>query len=158
MSLPRASQDVPAVDAPALPSGAAHADDAYCWIIGSIISRVGDKWSVFVVRRLAEGTARFSEIRRAIPGVSQRMLTLTLRGLEADGLVGRTVHPTVPPSVEYALSDLGRTLIEPMRVLGEWAFRHRHEVEAARAKFAACLEVDPPRRGVVRGMAAAAAG
>lgn len=133
-----------------------HANDGYCRIIGSIISRVGDKWSVFVVRRLSEGTARFSEIRRAIPGVSQRMLTLTLRGLEADGLVERTVHPTVPPSVEYALSPLGQTLIEPMRVLGAWAFAHRDAVEAARARFAAGIVADPPRRGAVRGVAVAA--
>ncbi|MCW5718816.1 MAG: helix-turn-helix transcriptional regulator [Bauldia sp.] len=144
MSPPRATLGDPATEA--------DHTDAYCWIIGSIISRVGDKWSVFVVRRLSQGTARFSEIRRSIPGVSQRMLTLTLRGLEADGLVERTVHPTVPPSVEYALSPLGQTLIEPMRVLGEWAFAHRDEVEAARARFAECLAVDPPRRGAVRGV------
>jgi DNA-binding HxlR family transcriptional regulator len=78
---------------------------------------------------------RFSEIKRAVGGISQRMLTLTLRGLERDGLVTRTVFPTVPPRVDYALTDLGRSLRPPVAALGQWAIRHQDEIEAARSRF-----------------------
>ena len=84
---------------------------------------------------LGESTMRFNEIKRAIDGISQRMLTTTLRGLERDGLVRRTVHPTNPPQVEYALTKLGHTLLEPVRVLAIWAQRHRREVMRARDAF-----------------------
>ena len=111
-----------------------HAPDR-CKAVGSVLSRIGDKWSVLVVMSLGDGTFRFNELKRRIDGISQRMLTLTLRGLERDGLVERTVFPTVPPRVEYALTGLGRSLREPVRALGAWAFEHRGRVESARHAF-----------------------
>ena len=107
-----------------------------------VLDRVGDKWSVFVVSLLGDGPKRFNEIKRTIDGISQRMLTLTLRGLERDGLVTRTVYPTVPPRVDYALTRLGMTLLEPVRALGAWAQAHRFEIQEARDRFdrAAALE------------------
>lgn len=109
--------------------------DAECLDIREVLNRIGDKWSLLVVGALAEGPRRFNHLRRGIHGVSQRMLTLTLRLLERDGLVVRTVFPTVPPSVEYALTPLGRTLIEPVRVLSLWARQNREAMRAARALF-----------------------
>ncbi len=100
-----------------------------------VLDRVGDKWSVYVVMVLSEGTRRFSELKRNIDGISQRMLTMTLRGLERDGLVTRTVHPTVPPAVEYALTSVGRTLLEPVRALAAWAEQNRARIEQARERF-----------------------
>lgn len=109
--------------------------DTDCGATREILNRVGDKWSVLVVVLLGEGTMRFNELRRAVDGISQRMLTSTLRGLERDGLVKRMVHPTNPPQVEYALTTLGQTLLEPVRVLAVWAQGHRAEVAKARAAF-----------------------
>jgi DNA-binding HxlR family transcriptional regulator len=109
-----------------------HAD---CRGVASVLARVGDKWSVFVIMMLFDGPKRFNEIKRLINGISQRMLTLTLRGLERDGLVTRTVFPTIPPRVDYELTDLGRGLSEPVRALGQWAMSHQTEIETARAKF-----------------------
>ena len=106
-----------------------------CRGVASILSRVGDKWSVFVIMLLGSGPKRFNEIKRMVGGISQRMLTLTLRGLERDGLVTRTVFPTIPPRVDYELTDLGRGLWQPVEALGKWAFDHRVEIEAARARF-----------------------
>lgn len=106
-----------------------------CPAAREVLSRVGDKWSVLVVALLGEGPKRFSELRRNIEGVSQRMLTLTLRGLERDGLVRRTVFPTVPPRVDYELTRLGRSLRQPIRALAKWAEKHRTAVQDARAKY-----------------------
>jgi DNA-binding HxlR family transcriptional regulator len=106
-----------------------------CRALGDVLSRIGDKWTVFVVGLLAAGPVRFNELRRRIGGISQRMLTLTLRGLERDGLVTRTVYPTIPPRVEYALTPLGCTLIEPLVALADWAAENQALVEKARAKF-----------------------
>jgi DNA-binding HxlR family transcriptional regulator len=106
-----------------------------CRPVTDILSRVGDKWSVMIVMLLGPGPKRFNEIRRAINGISQRMLTLTLRGLERDGLVTRTVFPTVPPRVDYELTALGQSLRRPIDALGEWAFANRDEIDAARARF-----------------------
>ncbi len=100
-----------------------------------VLDRVGDKWSVFVVKRLGSGSKRFSELRRSIEGISQRMLTLTLRGLERDGFVTRTVFPTVPPRVDYELTALGQTLLEPVKALAAWAEENREAVQRARARF-----------------------
>lgn len=100
-----------------------------------ILDRVGDKWSVYIIAMLGDGPRRFSELKRTIDGISQRMLTLTLRGLERDGLVTRTVHPTVPPSVEYGLTALGRTLIPPVMALVAWADKNRARIRQAREKF-----------------------
>ena len=106
-----------------------------CRAISDVLARVGDKWSVLVVSRLGSGSMRFNELRRSIGGISQRMLTLTLRGLERDGLVTRTVFPTVPPRVDYALTSLGRDLLEPVSALGEWATRNQAKIARAREKF-----------------------
>ena len=84
-----------------------------CVFVREVLTRVGDKWSVLAIVLLGDGAQRFSELQRAIEGISQRMLTLTLRGLERDGLVARTIYPTVPPRVDYALTPLGRTLLKP---------------------------------------------
>ncbi len=108
---------------------------ADCRAISDVLARIGDKWSVLVVSRLGAGSMRFNELRRSIGGISQRMLTLTLRGLERDGLVTRTVFPTIPPRVDYALTSLGRDLLEPVSALGEWATRNQAKIARAREKF-----------------------
>jgi DNA-binding HxlR family transcriptional regulator len=109
--------------------------DAECGATREILNRVGDKWSVLVVVLLGEGPQRFNVLKRAVDGISQRMLTATLRGLERDGLVKRTVHPTNPPQVEYELTRLGRTLLEPVSVLAVWAQSHRGEIARARDAY-----------------------
>ncbi|CAN5773933.1 helix-turn-helix domain-containing protein [soil metagenome] len=106
-----------------------------CRPVADILVRIGDKWSVLIVMVLGNGPKRFNELRRLIKGISQRMLTLTLRGLERDGLVTRTVFATIPPRVDYELTPLGRSLLLPISELGEWAFANRASVEAARLKF-----------------------
>ena len=93
--------------------------------VSEVLSRVGDKWTVLVVSELGDGPKRFNEIRRALGSISQRMLTLTLRGLERDGLVTRTVFPTIPPRVDYELTKLGRSLLEPVSGIGLWARQNR---------------------------------
>ena len=109
--------------------------DSDCRGVASVLARVGDKWSVLVIMLLGGGPRRFNELKRMIGGISQRMLTLTLRGLERDGLVTRTVFPTVPPRVDYALTSLGRDLLEPVSALGEWATRNQAKIARAREKF-----------------------
>jgi DNA-binding HxlR family transcriptional regulator len=106
-----------------------------CVAVREVLSRVGDKWSVLVIGMLGDGPKRFNELRKAIDGISQRMLTLTLRGLERDGLVTRTLYPTIPPRVDYALTHLGKTLQEPVSALAEWAGRNRVQIQSARDKF-----------------------
>ncbi|MGY3615841.1 winged helix-turn-helix transcriptional regulator [Bradyrhizobium sp. USDA 10063] len=111
-----------------------------CRGVASVLGRVGDKWSVLVIMLLINGPRRFNELKRTIGGISQRMLTLTLRGLERDGLVTRTVFPTIPPRVDYELTDLGRGLANPVQALGQWAFEHLPEIERARGEFDARSE------------------
>jgi DNA-binding HxlR family transcriptional regulator len=106
-----------------------------CRAVSEVLARVGDKWTVLVVTELGRGPKRFNEIRRALGSISQRMLTLTLRGLERDGLVTRTVFPTIPPRVDYELTRLGRSLLEPVSGLGLWARRNRAAIEDARRRF-----------------------
>ncbi len=106
-----------------------------CRAVSEVLARVGDKWTVLVVSTLGDGPKRFNELRRALGSISQRMLTLTLRGLERDGLVTRTVFPTIPPRVDYELTDLGRSLLEPVSELGLWARQHRAAIQNARARF-----------------------
>ena len=108
---------------------------ADCLAVNSILARVGDKWSVLIIVLLGDGKQRFSEIKRMVGGISQRMLTLSLRGLERDGLVTRTVFPTVPPRVDYELTDLGRSLWPPVEALGLWAREHHLDIETARRRF-----------------------
>ncbi len=111
-----------------------------CRAVADVLARIGDKWTVYVVGLLSNGPMRFNEIRRSVGSISQRMLTLTLRGLECDGLVTRTVYPTIPPRVDYELTDLGRTLICILAPLGQWAIENRQTVEKARASFDARVE------------------
>lgn len=106
-----------------------------CTPVREILSRVGDKWSILVIMLLSERPWRFNELKRAIEGMSQRMLTLTLRGLERDGLVTRTVYPTVPPSVEYALTPLGQSLRGPIVALGTWAQANNEQIDASRRRY-----------------------
>ena len=108
---------------------ASFGQSAECQIIRDTFALLGDKWSLLIVRILAEGTFRFSELHRIVVGISQRMLTLTLRNLERDSLVSRTIYPEVPPRVEYQLTALGRTLIEPVSALSAWALAHHREIE-----------------------------
>src|SRR4051812_22412956 len=115
----------------------AHAD---CLAVRDVLNRVGDKWSVLIISLLGGGPLRFSELRRSIERISQRMLTLTLKALERDGLVTRTVYPSIPPRVEYALTTLGGTLLEPIQALAGWAGNHRLAIQASRDRYDAKLK------------------
>jgi DNA-binding HxlR family transcriptional regulator len=106
-----------------------------CRTISTLLSRIGDKWTVLVVQTLANGPKRFNDLTREIPSVSQRMLTLTLRNLERDGLVNRTVTPTIPPRVDYELTDLGHSLQKPICGLANWAMENVETIHAAQARF-----------------------
>jgi DNA-binding HxlR family transcriptional regulator len=122
---------------------------ADCRMISDVLSRIGDKWSVLVVTRLGGGPLRFNQLRRAIGGISQRMLTLTLRGLERDGLITRAAYPTIPPRVDYALTPLGRDLLIPVSALGAWAIRNQPKIAHARQQFDEACEASgkPPING-----------
>ena len=106
-----------------------------CRTISTLLSRIGDKWTVLVVQTLGQGPRRFNELRREIPSVSQRMLTLTLRNLERDGLVNRTVTPTIPPRVDYELTELGRSLQKPICGLANWAMENVDAIHSAQSRF-----------------------
>jgi DNA-binding HxlR family transcriptional regulator len=106
-----------------------------CREVSRVLARIGDKWSVLIVMMLADGPRRFNEMKRLINGISQRMLTLTLRGLERDGLVSRTVYPTIPPRVDYELTPLGHSLREPVMALGQWALANIGAIALAQAQF-----------------------
>ena len=120
---------------PIAQDGTLQQDPAKCTAVRDAMQRIGEKWTILVVGTLGSGAMRFSGLKRAVEGISQRMLTLTLRHLERDGLVTRTVHPTAPPQVKYALTPLGQSLYEPMMNIARWADQHRDSVEAARATF-----------------------
>ena len=111
--------------------------------VREILGRVGDKWSLFVIFRLGDGPQRFTALKRSVEGVSQRMLTVTLRGLERDGIVSRTMYPVMPPRVDYALTPLGHTLLDAVGALMAWADEHLAEVDAARAAY----DASPARGG-----------
>ncbi|WP_408887966.1 winged helix-turn-helix transcriptional regulator [Myxococcus faecalis] len=115
-----------------------------CLAVRDVLTRVGDKWSVLVVGSLGDGPLRFSDLKRGIEGISQRMLTLTLRGLERDGLVTRTQYPTVPPRVEYALTPLGHTLLDPVQELAKWALQSRAAIQTARGRYDKKPKPPPP--------------
>ena len=106
-----------------------------CRRISEILSRVGDKWSLLVITQLGDGALRFTEIKRRLGSISQKMLTTTLRGLERDGFVSRAVFPTVPPRVEYELTALGRDLLTPVRGLSDWALANAERIERARKRY-----------------------
>ncbi|MDR7273643.1 winged helix-turn-helix transcriptional regulator [Catenuloplanes atrovinosus] len=118
---------VPSVLATRLPNPVPLAEFDTC-PVSDVFRRVGDRWSMLVVILLGTRSYRYNDLHRSIEGISQRMLTRTLRSLEEDGLVSRTVHPTVPPGVEYALTPLGRTLLEPLSALADWAVTHAAEM------------------------------
>jgi DNA-binding HxlR family transcriptional regulator len=113
-----------------------------CRAVSEVLARVGDKWTVLVVTRLGDGPRRFNELRRGLGSISQRMLTLTLRGLERDGLVTRTVLPTIPPRVDYELTKLGHSLLDPVSRLGMWARQNRAAIQEARRRFDAAKAGD----------------
>ncbi len=110
----------------------------------AILDRICNKWTLLVVATLDQGSLRFTDLHQQIPGISQRMLTLTLRNLESDGLVSRTAYAEVPPRVEYALTSTGKSLIAPALALAGWAIEHVPEIEASRAAYQARTRTDPP--------------
>ena len=125
------------MDMPASPGVSAN-----CRRMSSVLSLVGDKWTVMIVMVLIERPRRFNDIKRTIGGISQQMLTRTLKALDRDGMVSRTVHPTVPPQVEYALTELGHSLAEPLRALGAWAGAHLEEIDGNRVRYDMARGVD----------------
>jgi DNA-binding HxlR family transcriptional regulator len=110
-------------------------EHANCRAMSDVLNRIGDKWSVMVVGMLSPGTLRFNELKRQINGISQRMLTLTLRNLERDGLVTRTIYPEIPPRVEYGLTELGKTLRGPIGTLWDWSAANHEAIIAARMAY-----------------------
>jgi DNA-binding HxlR family transcriptional regulator len=128
------------MDMPA-PSGVS----AHCRRMSGVLTLVGDKWTVMIVMVLVERPRRFNELKRTIGGISQQMLTRTLKALERDGMVSRTVHPTVPPQVEYALTELGYSLAEPLRALGAWASAHLEAIDDNRLRYDTGTRVDGVR-------------
>ncbi|MDQ0846133.1 helix-turn-helix domain-containing protein [Streptomyces sp. V1I6] len=114
--------------APVVSCGEEHEDCG----IRDVLDRIGDKWSVLIVVELAQGVRRFRQLQRAVPGISQRMLTLTVRRLERDGLITRTVYPTVPPQVEYELTTMGHALTHLVKALSDWSAEHRDAIARAR--------------------------
>jgi len=122
--------------------------EAECRLVSETLARIGDKWTVLVVEQLCRtrGPVRFNEIRRSIDGISQRMLTLTLRSLERDGLVTRTVHPTIPPRVDYELTELGHSLRTPLVAIADWARANLAAIAQARSVFDATSDASPSSR------------
>ena len=127
------------IELPELPSF----ESEDCRAVSSVLARVGDKWSVLIIVLLGNGPKRFNEIKRTVGGISQRMLTLTLRALERDGLVKRTQFPTIPPRVDYELTELGQSLWEAVKPLGEWAQGHVQHITRARAAFDEKINSEP---------------
>lgn len=123
--------DTPDTALPSAPPGAASASCR----VRSALDRIGDKWAIYVVDRLGQGPRRFSELRRGIDGITARMLTVTLRGLERDGILTRTVHAAVPPRVDYELTALGKSLLDTIGQLVAWADAHIDEIEAAQSDY-----------------------
>ena len=110
-------------------------DPGSCMLVSDVLASVGGKWSILVIAALGHRPQRFNELKRHVQGISQRMLTLTVRGLERDGLIERTVTPSIPPRVDYTLTDLGRSLLTPVSALAQWAVNNRAAVESARRLF-----------------------
>jgi DNA-binding HxlR family transcriptional regulator len=110
-------------------------DRIECEKVAAVLNRIGDKWTVLIIMMLRERDRRFNELKRAIDGISQRMLTLTLRNMERDGLVNRTVTFSIPPRVDYKLTEMGHSLAEPVHALGLWAFDHIEPIDAARTRY-----------------------
>lgn len=110
-------------------------DTGTCQRISALLSRIGDKWTLLIVRELGRGPLRFSALKRRLGSISQKMLTATLRNLERDGMVSRTVTPSTPPQVEYALTPMGRDLEGPIKALADWTFAHADAIDAARTCY-----------------------
>jgi DNA-binding HxlR family transcriptional regulator len=110
-----------------------HSDD--CRPVAHILARVGDKWTILLLRALGDKPMRFKELHRAMNGISQRMLTVTVRNLERDGLIIRTVYPTIPPRVDYELSDLGKSLKDALQPIGQWVMDNRDTITQAQLNF-----------------------
>jgi DNA-binding HxlR family transcriptional regulator len=125
-------------------------DPAQCPAVREVLNRVGDKWSVQIVKLLGDGPKRFSDLKRSIEGISQRMLTLTLRGLERDGLLSRTVEPTIPPKVEYELTSLGKTVLKPICALAQWALDNRVAIHEAQRAYDAKTAAEDNVRPLIR--------
>jgi DNA-binding HxlR family transcriptional regulator len=106
-----------------------------CRDVGEILDSIGSKWAILIIRTLSDGPMRFSELRRAVSAVTQKVLTATLRDLERDGLIARSVTPTKPPRVDYELTKLGRDLMVPVNALAHWALDHRPQIHRARRRF-----------------------
>jgi DNA-binding HxlR family transcriptional regulator len=117
-----------------------------CMAVHEVLSQIGDKWTVLIVRALNDGPRRFSELRRDVEGISQRMLTLNLKTLERDGFVTRTVYATIPPRVDYELTTLGHSLSDPLGVIAQWAITNRQHIVDARIAF----DAREPNEGPVR--------
>jgi DNA-binding HxlR family transcriptional regulator len=118
------------------------ADHSDCRQIGGILARIGDKWTVLIIMALLARPHRFNEIKRAVTGISQQMLTRTLKNLERDGMISRTVHPTVPPQVEYALTELGHSLSQPVVAMGMWARANLADIIERRASYDRRMKLD----------------
>ncbi|MFJ4830793.1 winged helix-turn-helix transcriptional regulator [Streptomyces sp. NPDC088747] len=131
---PSAAQHGDSTRSPAAGTGP-EPDKEGCRQVLQILGLIGSKWSILIIGRLRDGTLRFGELHRTVTGISQRMLTLTLRQLERDGLLIRTVHPVVPPRVDYTLSELGTMLLDSVVALGNWAAVHRHEINDNRTRY-----------------------
>lgn len=114
---------------------AQYADSEHCRVVRETFSRVGDKWSLLVIVILSYGPQRFTGLKYGVVGISQRMLTLTLRKLERDGIVQRTVFPEVPPRVEYQLTPMGQTLIDPVMALADWAVAHHDAITVSQSRY-----------------------
>ena len=114
-----------------------HPMDHDCRPVGEILHQIGGKWTVLIINTLSDGQMRFSELKRMVGGISQKVLTSTLRELEMDGFITRTVTPSIPPRVDYELTDLGRDLQRPLKVLGQWAIDNRPKVLDARRQYLA---------------------
>lgn len=133
-----------------LPEQLPDANTGGCRATREILDRVGDKWSLYIIAALANRTRRFNELKRDIGGISQRMLTLTLRGMERDGLITRTVYPTIPPRVDYDLTELGRTLLGPVMALVNWANDNQFAISEAHQRFDEAPEPEITRaQGVI---------
>jgi DNA-binding HxlR family transcriptional regulator len=125
-----------------LPTLANHEDTAQCEHISRMLARISDKWSMLVVRVLGRGPCRFNALRREVGEISQKVLASTLRDLEENGFVSRTVTPVTPPQVEYALTDLGREFLHPVQALAEWVLENSARMDAARIAYAKRRAID----------------
>ena len=135
----------------AVAGGLSDTPEDICQSVSDVLARVGDKWSLLVIHGLSNGSQRFSELRRSLPSISQKVLTSTVRGLERDGYITRTVTPTIPARVDYELTEMGHDVLVPVSALASWAFMHRGQVAAARLGYDLTAEAHPkPERELAK--------